>query len=143
MAAQQDRFDLGNVLIRVAFSLALVFLTFNPSGHSYFHWLSQNLTPVQPMVVIAGLVLLGGWLFFIRATFSSLGTVGVMILLGIFASIVWWMVARGWLSLENRASMAWVVLTGLGLLLGIGMSWSHLRAKWSGQASVDRVDQQD
>jgi hypothetical protein len=144
MAAQKNEsFDLGNVLIRVAFSLALVFLTFNPSGHSYFHWLTQNLTPVQPAVVIAGLVLLGGWMFFIRATFSSMGTVGVLILLGIFASVVWWMVSRGWLSLENRAAMAWVVLTCLGLLLGIGMSWAHLRNKWSGQASVDRVDHQN
>jgi hypothetical protein len=53
------------------------------------------------------------------------------------------MVSRGWLSLENRAAMAWVVLTCLGLLLGIGMSWAHLRNKWSGQASVDRVDHQN
>jgi hypothetical protein len=82
-------------------------------------------------------------MFFIRATFSSMGTVGVLILLGIFASVVWWMVSRGWLSLENRAAMAWVVLTCLGLLLGIGMSWAHLRNKWSGQASVDRVDHQN
>jgi hypothetical protein len=32
------------------------------------------------------------------------------------------------------------VLGALGLLLGVGMSWSHLRRRWSGQASVDRVD---
>jgi hypothetical protein len=37
--------------------------------------------------------------------------------------------------------MAWVVLTCLGLLLGIGMSWAHIRARISGQSSVDRVDQ--
>jgi hypothetical protein len=135
-----DSFDLGNVLVRIAFSLALVFLTFNPSGHSYYHWLTQNLRPVQPQVVLAGLVLLGGWLLFVRSTLSSMGTVGVVLLGGIFAAIVWWMVAAGWLSPENRSQMAWVVLTCLGVALGIGMSWAHLRAKWSGQASVDRVD---
>jgi hypothetical protein len=140
-AKKNDSFDLGNVLIRIAFSLALVFLTFNPTGHSYYHWLTQNLRPVQPQVVLAGLVLLGGWLLFVRSTLSSMGTVGVVLLIGIFASIIWWMVSAGWLSPENRSQMAWVVLTCLGVVLGVGMSWAHLRAKWSGQASVDRVDQ--
>ena len=133
-------FTLAGVLLRVAFSLALVFLTFNPSGHSYFHWLSANLAPIQPLVVIAGIVLLGAWLFFVRATFTSLGTAGVVLLLALFAAIVWWMVSQGWLSVANRSAMAWVVLTCLGLMLGIGMSWAHIRARISGQSSVDRVD---
>lgn len=135
-----DEFNVGGVLARVAFSLALVYLTFNPSGYSYYHWLSANLAPIQPLVVIAGLVLLGGWIFFINATFSSMGTLGVVLLLALFSAIVWWMVSRGWLSLADKSAMAWVVLTALGLLLGIGMSWAHIRARISGQASVDRVD---
>jgi hypothetical protein len=136
-----DEFNIGSVVMRVVFSLAIVFLTFNPTGHSYFHWLQQNLTPIQPVVVIAGILLLGAWLFFIRSTFSSMGTLGVVLLLALFAAIVWWMVARGWLSAADKSAMAWVVLTCLGLLLGIGMSWAHIRARISGQASVDRVDQ--
>ncbi len=133
-------FNLTGVVLRIAFSLALVFLTFNPSGHSYFHWLAANLSPVQPIVVVAGILLLGAWLLFIRATFSSMGTMGVVLLLALFAAVVWWMVSRGWLSLANKAAMAWVVLACLGLLLGIGMSWAHIRARLTGQSSVDRVD---
>jgi len=138
--ATPNEFNLVNVLLRMAFSLALVFLTFNPSGHSYYHWLTGSLPQVQPVVVIAGIALLGAWLFFVRSTFSSMGTAGVVLLLALFAAIVWLMVTQGWLSMANRASMAWVVLTCLGLLLGIGMSWAHIRARISGQASVDRVD---
>ena len=136
-----DEFDLGSVVMRIVFSLAIVFLTFNPTGHSYYHWLQQNLTPIQPVVVIAGILLLGAWLFFIRSTFSSMGTMGVVLLLALFAAIVWWMVRQGWLSTADQSTMAWVVLSCLGLLLGIGMSWAHIRARISGQASVDRVDQ--
>jgi hypothetical protein len=136
-----DGFDFGSVAIRVAFSLALVFLTFNPTGHSYFHWLRDHVTPLEPQVVVAGIVLLGAWLFFVRATFTSMGIVGVVLLLALFAAMVWWMVAAGWLSTSDRSAMAWVVLTCLGLLLGFGMSWAHIRARISGQASVDRVDQ--
>lgn len=136
-----DDFDAGSVLLRMVFSLALVFLTFNPTGHSYYHWLRDHVSPIEPQVVVAGIVLLGAWLFFVRATFSSMGTVGVALLLALFAAIVWWMVSAGWLSTTDKSTMAWVVLTALGLLLGFGMSWAHIRARLSGQASVDRVDQ--
>jgi hypothetical protein len=135
-----DDFDPGSVLLRIAFSLALVLLTFNPSGHSYYHWLLANLSPIQPLVVVAGIVLLGAWSFFVRSTFASLGTVGVVLMLALFAAIIWWMVSQGWLSVANRSAMAWIVLGCLGLLLGVGMSWAHIRARISGQASVDRVD---
>ena len=139
MAAPVE-FNLGNVLLRILFSLALVFLTFNPSGHSYYHWLLDSMTQVRPPVVIAGIVLLGAWLFFVRATFTSMGTAGVVLVLAFFAAIIWWLVTQGWLSVENRSAMAWAVLTCLALLLGIGMSWAHIRARVSGQASVDRID---
>jgi hypothetical protein len=134
------KLDIGGVLMRVAFALALVYLTFNPSGHSYFHWLADGFPSITPAKAIAGILLLGAWLFFVHSTFNSLGGLGVGLLVALFACIVWWMVGRGWLSVADRASMAWVVLGMLGIVLGIGMSWSLIRQKVSGQASVDRVD---
>lgn len=134
------KLDIGGVLMRVAFALALVYLTFNPSGHSYFHWLADGFPSITPAKAIAGILLLGAWLFFVHSTFNSLGGLGVGLLVALFACIVWWMVGRGWLSVADRASMAWVVLGMLGVVLGIGMSWSLIRQKVSGQASVDRVD---
>jgi hypothetical protein len=127
-------------LWRLAFSLALVFLTFNPSGHSYYHWLAEGFPQVQPLEAIAGILLLGLWIFFVRSTLLALGTVGVVLLIALFAAIVWWVVSQGWLDLGDRSAMAWIVLTVLGVVLGVGMSWSHLRQRISGQASVDRVD---
>ena len=135
-----DEFKFSGLLWRVAFSLALVFLTFNPSGHSYYHWLAEGFPQVQPVEAIAGIVLLGLWIFFVRSTLLALGALGVILLLALFAAIVWWVVSRGWLDLGDRRALGWIVLTVLGLLLGIGMSWSHIRRRMSGQASVDRVD---
>lgn len=134
-----DKFGLGQFAWRMSFSLALVFLTFNPTGHSYFHWLRDGFPSVTPGEVIAGIALLGMWIFFIRSTVTSLGGIGLTLLLGFFAAIVWWMVSRGWLNPEDRSTMAWVVLGGLGFVLGFGMSWSHIRRQMSGQASVDEV----
>jgi hypothetical protein len=135
-----DDFKVTGVIWRVAFSLALVYLTFNPSGHSYFHWLADDFPSVTPVKAIAGILLLGAWIFFVHSTFNALGALGVGLLVALFGCIVWWMVKQGWLSLTDRAAMAWVVLGILGVVLGIGMSWSLIRQKASGQASVDRVD---
>jgi len=136
-----DEFGFKDFLWRLIFSVALVLLTFNPTGHSYYHWLADGFPSVQPLEAVAGIALLGAWIFFVRATMAAMGGLGVGIMLALFAAIVWWVVSRGWLDVSNRSAMAWVVLLILGLMLGIGMSWSHVRREFSGQASVDRVDQ--
>jgi hypothetical protein len=135
-----DDFKITGVIWRVAFSLALVYVTFNPSGHSYFHWLADGFPSITPAKAIVGILLLGAWVFFVHSTFNALGGLGVGLVVALFGCIVWWMVKQGWLSLADRASMAWVVLGILGIVLGIGMSWSLIRQRVSGQASVDRVD---
>ncbi|MFO1406259.1 MAG: DUF6524 family protein [Steroidobacteraceae bacterium] len=134
------KFNLLGMAWRVAFSIALVYLTFNPSGTSYYHWLADGFPSITPAKAIAGLLLVGAWLFFVRSTFNALGALGVGLLVALFGCIVWWLVARGWLNLGDRAATAWVVLGMVGVVLGIGMSWSLFRQKVSGQASVDRVD---
>ena len=138
-----DEFSFSGFLWRLAFSVALVLLTFNPTGHSYYHWLLDGFPSITPVEAIAGVVLLGAWIFFVRSTFAAMGALGVGLLLALFASIVWWVASRGWLDLSDRYAIAWVVLGALGALgvmLGLGMSWSHIRRRISGQASVDRVD---
>ena len=136
-----EEFNLGSLLGRLAFSVALVLLTFNPTGHSYFHWVADGFPSIQPLEAIAGIALLIAWLVFVRTTLAAIGTLGLALLVAFFAAVVWWVVSQGWLDVSNRSAMAWVVLLVLGLVLGIGMSWSHVRQQLSGQSSVDRVDQ--
>jgi len=136
-----EEFDFLGFLWRMLFALALVLLTFNPTGHSYYHMLADGFPSVSPAETVAGILLLLGWIFFVRTTLSSIGTVGIVLMAALFASIVWWIVSKGWLDVGNRSTMAWIVLVILGLMLGIGMSWSHIRRRLSGQAAVDRVDQ--
>jgi hypothetical protein len=136
-----NKFDLGSLLWRLAFSVALVLLTFNPTGHSYYHWLADGFPSIQPVEAVAGIALLIAWVIFVRSTLAAMGTVGLGLLIAFFAAVVWWVVSNGWLDVGNRSAMAWMVLLILGLVLGIGMSWAHIRRQLSGQASVDRVDQ--
>lgn len=133
-------FKVSGLLWRLLFALVLVLVTFNPTGFSYYHWLARELPSLGPATVIVGILLLIAWLFFVRSTLAAMNPIGVGLLLALFAAIVWWMVSRGWLDLDNPSAMAWVVLSILGLVLGIGMSWAHIRRRISGQSSVDRVD---
>jgi len=136
-----DDFDFLGFLWRLVFAVALVLLTFNPTGHSYYHWLADGFPSIQPIEAITGIALLIAWAFFVRSTLAAIGTLGLVLMVALFAAIVWWVVSKGWLDVSNRSAMAWVVLLILGLVLGVGMSWPHIRRRMSGQASVDRVDQ--
>jgi len=129
------------VVGRLLFAVALVLLTFNPTGRSYYHLLADGFPSITPFEAVAGILLLIGWVFFVRSTLAALGVLGVTLVVALFAAIVWWMVSLGWLDVGNTSTMAWAVLLMLGIVLGIGMSWSHIRQRLSGQASVDRVDQ--
>ena len=135
-----EEFDLMGLLWRLVFAMALVLLTFNPTGHSYYHWLADGFPSVQPAEAVAGIALLIAWVFFVRSTLAAIGTLGLVLMAAFFASVVWWVVSKGWLDVGDRRAMAWVVLVAVGLVLGIGMSWSHIRRRLSGQAAVDRVD---
>ena len=53
----------------------------------------------------------------------------------LFAAIIWLLVDRNWLTLTGSA-FVWAVLVVVGLLLGIGLSWSLVRAKATGQIEV-------
>jgi len=136
-----DQFNIVSLVWRIVFALALVLLTFNPTGHSYYHWLVEGFPAVQPLEVVVGILLVIAWVVFVRSTLAATGALGLVLMLALFGSIVWWMASRGWLDVSNRSAMAWVVLVILGLVLGIGMSWSHIRRRLSGQAAVDRIDQ--
>ena len=82
-----DEFKFTGVLWRMLFSLALVLLTFNPTGHSYYHWLADGFPKVQPLEVIAGLLLLGLWVFFVRSTLQAMGAFGLVLLMALFAAV--------------------------------------------------------
>ncbi|NOQ93640.1 MAG: hypothetical protein GQ547_03270 [Methylophaga sp.] len=130
--------------IRLIFALLLVYISYNPSGYSFFHWAKEALfgdalAPTPPFAMSA-VVLLIGWTIYIRATLRSLGAFGLTLALAFFAIIVWWLVDIGLLGIDNVSIMTYIVLFLLSSILATGMSWSHLRRRMSGQVDVDEID---
>ena len=128
------------VLWRVAVAMALVFLTYNPTGISYFHWALTDFSTFSAIKALAGALLLAGWVFYLRAAISSLGFVGVILLLLILGAAVWLLVEQKILDPKEPGVLSWVALALVGLVLGIGMSWSLVRRRITGQVDVDEID---
>ena len=129
-------------LLRFLFALLLVMLTYNPSGYSYTDWLQNSFSEFGPLLGIAGISLIIGWVIYLRATLRSLGLIGVTLASLFFAAILWLLIDWGWLGLDNVTVMNWVILTLISAVLAVGISWSHIRRKISGQVDADDVDEE-
>ena len=129
-------------LLRFLFALFLVMLTYNPSGYSYSYWLQNSFSNFSPLLGLAGISLIIGWVIYIRATLRSLGLIGLILAGLFFATIVWLLIDWGWLGLDNITVMNWVILILISVILAVGISWSHIRRKISGQVDADDVDEE-
>jgi len=126
--------------LRFAAALVLVLASFNPSGYSFVHW-AQDQSQHLSLKVLAGIILLIAWVVFIRASLRSLGFIGMVLVAALFGSVVWVFVDFGWLALDNVSALSYLLLVMLAFLLAVGMSWSHIRRRLSGQVDVDEIDQ--
>ncbi|HFC29914.1 MAG TPA: hypothetical protein ENJ44_02600 [Oceanospirillales bacterium] len=126
--------------LRWLFALAIVFITYNPTQHSLFHWLWPFNSEQLPLKILASLAMLIVYIIFLRATFRSIGILGVVLALALSATILWVFVDQGWLTLDNQQAMKWIFILIIGTILGIGISWSHIRRKLTGQFDTDDVE---
>lgn len=134
-------FGASSIAVRFIFALVLVFCTFNPSGYSYYHWAKSILPGVEPLLALAGIALLIGWVIFLRATLRSLGLVGIALAGALFGCLLWLVIDAGIVAADNLNAVLYIVLVIMSAILAIGMSWSHVRRRMSGQADMDDVDE--
>ena len=127
-------------LLRWAFAFGLLTLTYNPTPYSYVNWLTGGSFAPLSLLVLSGLLLLVGYIIYLRATFRSIGLFGMALVLALVGAVLWVLYDLGALSLNDAARNTWLALIAMSLVLGIGLSWSHVRRRLSGQADMDDVD---
>jgi len=125
----RTNFTFASFVLRYLIALVLVFATYNPSEYSWVQWLNSDTATVYK--VASGIVLLIGWIMFLRATWNSLGAFGTLLAAAFFA---------GLLALDNTSIIVWVVEFILSGVLAVGMSWSHIRRRISGQYDTDEIE---
>jgi Family of unknown function (DUF6524) len=133
------RLTMAGLAGRFLASLALVLATYNPSGFSFLGWVAANFPHVQPLQAVLGLILLAVWIFFVHATWRSLGTLGVSLGLAFFAALIWLISSWGWLNSASHSAMIWIALIFIACMLTLGLSWALIRVRVSGQAVMEEV----
>jgi hypothetical protein len=101
-------------------------------------WLQSDVAMVYKAAT--GIVLLIGWIMFLRATWNSLGPIGTALAAVFFGVLIWLFVEWGFFALDDTVVIQWVVLCVLTSVLAVGMSWSHVRRKLSGQYDTDEIE---
>ncbi|MEM9229865.1 MAG: DUF6524 family protein [Pseudomonadota bacterium] len=130
-------------LIRWAAALFLVLATFNPTSLNYVSWARDNWNTSTPMVALVGLVLFVCYVIYFRATFRSIGLVGIGLVVALFGALLWVLWDMGIISFENPTVLTWLGLVVLSLIMGVGLTWSIIRRRLTGQMDVDDVQQID
>jgi len=136
------RFSLRDVAFRFVAAWLLVVASWNPTGVSFGHWVIEmgEADALGPVHAFVGLLLLIGWVVFLTASFRSLGILGLALVISLFASLAWLLADSGILPYESESAMTWIVLVCSAGVLSVGMSWSHIWRRLSGQLDVDDVD---
>lgn len=140
MSTANNRLTATGFLLRFLFALVLVLCTYNPSGYSYVNWVMNMADSPLVYKAICGIILVIGWVIYLRATKNSLGHVGTMLAVALFACLVWLFIEWGLFDLNNVTVMTWIIEVILAAVLAIGMSWSHIRRQLTGQIDTDEVE---
>jgi hypothetical protein len=153
MARQSDKsrsgknsreFNFLSFVWRFVSSTILVVATYNPTHYSYWAWLNAARTAepsaLGPEHFVIGVVLLIGWVILLAATQRSLGFLGLMLGGALLGGVVWLLVDIGLLNVNDMGTATWIGLFCISILLAVGLSWSHVWRRLTGQFEVDDGD---
>ena len=127
-------------LIRWAFAFLLLAATYNPTQWNFVRWAMGNYQNMLSVTILVGLILAIGYIIFLRATLRSIGMFGMLLVLAVAGTLLWVLFDQGFIELTNPTINTWLGIIVMSLVLAIGLSWSIVRRKISGQADVDDVD---
>jgi hypothetical protein len=133
-------FTWASFFIRWLAITALVFATYNPSGYSYLHWLTEWQQEQLALKAAVGLVIAGLFWLMLVAAWLVLRLIGVLLLAAIVLSLglMAWQLG---LVPPTGASVQFLLLAMLATALTIGVSYGHIRYRLTGQVQ-SRILQQ-
>jgi hypothetical protein len=140
--ALNRNFGLDSFFVRFAFAIIVVFASYNPEGVSYYHWVAETFPTFTLLKAFIGVVLLICWVILIRATLGSLGFIGIILASAFFGLAIWLIIDVIGLSADNLRVISYLIEIMLASVLSIGVSWSHVRRRISGQVDTDELDRE-
>jgi hypothetical protein len=125
-------------VLRWLLAAFLVFGTYNPSGTSYYHWVtgSPELSPTQ---ITAGILLLALIVAILRMAFMSIGYFGTTALALTVLMGILFAAGLGLFEFEDVSFTTYTIEAILSVVIGVGVSWSFVQKRLSGERDVLRT----
>jgi hypothetical protein len=138
-----DRFSWGSIGLRLLAALVLVFATYTAEGYSYYHWalapLASDVGSFNAIKFLAGILLVVCWVVFLQAARRSIGAMGALLVAAVCGGVIWLLIDYNVVRATSTKGITRVVLFAVSIVLAVGMSWSHLSRRITGQTDTDVV----
>lgn len=138
--ASNTGFGWNSFIVRLVFAIVVVFSTYNPEGASYYHWVADTFPSMTVGKALVGVILLIGWVILIRSTLGALGAIGIVLAVAFFGLLIWFIIDILGLDTQSFRAVSYIVQLMIASLLSIGVSWSHIRRRISGQLDTDEIE---
>ncbi|WP_455209102.1 DUF6524 family protein [Kaarinaea lacus] len=126
--------------VRFLAALVLVFTTYNPEGYSYIDWITMEDAGPMALKALVGVILVIGWSIYLRATLRSLGGFGMVLVIALMATLLWLLITWNVIPHDSIRAITYMVEVVISALLAVGMVWSHIRRRLTGQVDVDEIE---
>lgn len=127
------------LITRILLAALIVFASYNPTGKSIFHWVRDHDNPTDAWVILAAIVAILANIALLIAAWKALGMLGTIIVVILFAALVYLSLQEGWVSTGSSASMQWLALILYSGFLGIGLAGAIIWRRATGQVVTDEA----
>ncbi len=127
----------GVLITRFLVAAVIVLGTYNPTGPSVFHWIKDQNDYTNAWVILVGIVALLLNFALLVAAWKALGKLGTIVLLILFAAIVYLALQEGWADAESPVTLQWLALILYTGFLGIGLAGAIIWRRATGQVVTE------
>jgi hypothetical protein len=139
VAMAGNSIPMGFVIVRFLLSLAFVFATYNPTGYSLVHWITDVAAGALSLKAVVGLALAMIYYAIFRVVFAAFRRSGLVVA-GLAAVLFVSELAS--IVVPRRSQPFWhfnillsqyIILCAMAIVVSLGISWSHLIEQLTGQ----------
>lgn len=125
--------------VTLLLSLALALGTWNPLGHHFIHYISQQdiLSGFTPFAI---LIMVGLWILAIKSILQSIGVLGTIATVLIILAFIWGLNQYGLLDFSDATHMGWTGTISVGLIIWVGINASIIWKTITGVYATDGVE---
>ena len=115
---QETSEDAMGFILRWICAFALLAATFNPTPYNYVSWVRDFGGMNLSIAVLLGLLLVIGYIIYLRATLRSIGGFGMLLVLAVVGAGLWVLYDVGVLRLDDASMNLWLALIALSFVSG-------------------------